>query len=149
MSALSDRKIERSPIKAPAMNITLGTAGALSLGATLTVWKDAFEFLFGDNAPYGTRAAVLIATIAAIVLLAAADMLARAIATRRDVRHVMAMGQGWTASIHKPEADESGFTVAAVRASDAASSDPEYLLIKAGTAPAWHPATGITLIPPS
>ena len=148
LTALSQRQVAQSPIKAPAMNITLGTAGVLSLGAVLTAWKDAFEYIFGANVSNGVRAAVLIAVIAAVVVIAAVDMLARAIATRRDPHHVLTLGEGWTASVQKEGADETGFTVAAARVGDA-PSEAEYLLLKDGKAPTWHRATTVTLKAPA
>jgi hypothetical protein len=99
LEGLRNRAVDVSPVKAPAMNITLGSAGVLSLAAVLTVWKDAFEFLFGTAARDGIRAAILIATIAAIVLVASADMFARAIAARQDPWHIVPWAKGWTATI--------------------------------------------------
>src|SRR3712207_3426268 len=67
---LANRGGPAAPIKAPAMNITLGTAGTLGLGAVLTAWHNGFEFIFGKNAPNDVRKDVLIATIFAIVIVA-------------------------------------------------------------------------------
>lgn len=143
-----NRAVDVSPVKAPAMNITLGTAGTLSLAAVLTTWKNAFEFLFGTGAGDGTRAAVLIATIAAIVLIASADMFARAIAARQDARHIVPWAKGWTATIVKPGEDQSGYLVAAMRVRASSPDDIEYLLVKEGESNSWERAEIVRLSPP-
>jgi hypothetical protein len=144
---LARRAIAVSPIKAPAMNITLGSIGVLSLATVLTVWKEAFEYLFG-NAALGIRRDVLIATMAAIVTIAAVDMLARAIASRNDNEHVVPWGGGWTASIAQAGLDKQGYVVAGLRARASAPESIEYLLVKDGEAPLWHSAASVHLKPP-
>jgi hypothetical protein len=137
LNALRYRAIERSPVKAPAFNVTLGTVGVLSLGTVLVVWREGFEYLFfgQEGVSPAVRASVLIATIAAIVVVVSVDMLARAIAVRGEVQHVVAMPRGWTASVVKDGAVEAGYLVAAVRAGDNGS---EVLLVRDGEAPTWH-----------
>ena len=132
--ALKDRAIERSPIKAPAMNISLGTIGVLSLGTVLTAWKQGFEFLFDTSTP-GVRAAVLIATIAAIAVVASVDMLARALAVRIDHSSVLTLGRGWPGTVVKPGPDEDGYSIVALRAG---AGGTEYLLVKDGEGPQWR-----------
>jgi hypothetical protein len=143
--ALKNRAIDRAAIKAPALNISLGSIGVLSLATALTAWKNGFEFLFERSTP-GVRAAVLIATLGVIAIIVAADMLARAIATRKDSMHVVPMGKGWTASIVQAGADDPGYTVAAVRAG---ATGTECLLVKAGQAPTWHASDKIALQAPT
>ncbi len=151
MSSLRNRAVQVSPIKAPAMNITLGTAGVLSLAAVLTAWKKGFEFIFGDSGdvPFGVREGVLIATIAAIVVVAAADMLARAIAARRDTTHVVPWSKGWKATWTKPEPSEGDFIVAGMRVAASNPDKVEYLLVKEDQAPSWRVAEEVVLDPPS
>jgi hypothetical protein len=149
LEGLRNRAVDVSPVKAPAMNITLGSAGVLSLAAVLTVWKDAFEFLFGADARPGIRAAILIATIAAIVLIASSDMFARAIATRQDPWHVVPWAKGWTATIIGPGEDETGFIVAGMRVRASSPEDVEYLLAKEGEATRWEGAEVVRLKPPA
>lgn len=146
---LANRAVKRSPIKAPAMNITLGTGGVLSLGAALTTWKESFEFLFEVPPTDAIRAQVLIATIAAIVVVAAADMFSRAISARQDPHHVLPWGAGWTAAISQPEADDPGYIVAGMRTRASQPDAVEYLLVKAGSAPVWKRAADVTLAPPA
>lgn len=131
------------------MNITLGTAGVLSLSAVLTAWKNAFEFIFGDDVSNAVREHVLIATVAAIVFVAAADMLARAIAARQDPQHVMPWGNGWTASISQDGADDFDYIVAGMRTTAGHPDLVDYLLVKAGSAPLWKRAADLTLKPPA
>ena len=133
--ALRDRALERSPIKAPAMNISLGTIGVLSLGTVLSTWKEAFEFVFGDATTPNIRAAVLIATIAGIAVVASVDMLARALSVRIDHSNVLTFAKGWPSTLVKAGPDEDGFAIVAVRAGD---SGAEYLLVKDGEGPQWH-----------
>jgi hypothetical protein len=144
---LARRAIAVAPIKAPAMNITLGSIGTLALGTALTVWNDGFEYVFGD-ASDAIRRDVLIATIAAIVVIASVDMLARAIATRHDGHLIVPWGKGWTASVVQPGLDKSGYMVAGLRARDGSSGDVEYLLAKAGETPSWHRAEDVQLTTP-
>jgi hypothetical protein len=148
---LKNRAVQIAPIKAPAMNITLGTAGVLSLAAVLTTWKKSFEFIFGDSGavPASVREGVLIATIVAIVFVAAADMVARAIAARQDATHVMPWTKGWSATWTKPEPREGGFIVAAMRVKASNPDKIEYLLVKEGAGPAWRPAPEVVLDPPA
>jgi uncharacterized membrane protein YeaQ/YmgE (transglycosylase-associated protein family) len=150
MSLLSDRAAETGHIKAPAMNITLGTAGALSLAAVLTAWNEAFDFIFGEGekVPFNVREGVLIATIGAIVLVAAADMLARAIAARGDPTHVVPWGAGWKGTWTQPEPSEGGYLVAGMRIRASDPNEVEYLLVKEDKAPAWRQAKQVVLQPP-
>jgi hypothetical protein len=151
MSLLSNRAAETGHIKAPAMNITLGSAGVLSLAAALTAWNEAFDFIFGEEAkvPFTVREGVLIATIGAIVLVAAADMLARAIAARGDPTHVVPWGRGWKATWTQPEPSEGGFLVAGMRVRASNPNEVEYLLIRDDQAPAWRQAKQVVLQPPA
>ncbi|HYM54249.1 MAG TPA: hypothetical protein VES97_02720 [Solirubrobacteraceae bacterium] len=132
------------------MNITLGSAGVLSLAAVLTAWKEAFDFIFGEEAkvPYSVREGLLIATIGAIVLVAAADMLARAIAARGDPTHVVPWGEGWKATWTKPEPHDGDYLVAGMRVRASNPNEVEYLLVKEGEAPAWRQAKQVVLQPP-
>jgi hypothetical protein len=148
LTALRNRAADVSPVKAPAMNITLGSAGVLSLAAVLTTWKDAFDFLFGADARDGIRAAILIATIGAIVLIASADMFARSIAARQDPWHVVPWAKGWTATIVRPGEDETGWLVAGMRVRSSSPEDVEYLLVKEGEANSWERAEVVRLKPP-
>lgn len=131
------------------MNITLGSAGVLSLAAVLTTWKNAFEFLFDEGASNSVRAAVLIATIAAIVLVVSADMFSRSIAVRQDPTHIVPWARGWTATVFSPGEDKAGYIVAGMRARASSPEDVEYLLVKEGEAPAWERSTEVRLKPPA
>jgi hypothetical protein len=99
--------------------------------------------------PYGVREGVLIATIAAIVVVAAADMLARAIAARRDTTHIVPWGQGWKASWTKLKSDRNGFIVAGMRVAASNPDGVEYLLVKDGRPPTWCAAADVVLDPPA
>lgn len=147
MDKLAKRAIGVSPIKAPAMNITLGSVGVLALGTALTTWQQAFESVFGDTSD-GIRRDVMIATIAAIVVIAATDMFARAIASRGDHKFVVPWGKGWTASVANSGLDDAGYLVAGVRARSSAPEDMEYLLVKADEAPKWHRSANVKLTEP-
>ncbi len=151
LSQLNQRAADTGHIKAPALNITLGTAGTLSLAAVLTAWKEAFDFIFGDEkpVPYGVREGVLIATIGAVVLVAAADMLARAIAARGDPTHIVPWAKDWKATWTLPDPDEGSYSVAGMRVRTSNPDEVEYLLIKEGKAPAWHRAEEVVLQPPA
>lgn len=146
MAKLRDRAIAESPIKAPAMNITLGSVGVLSLGTALTAWDEAFRFIFGDQSTPTIRAAVLIATLAGIAIVVSADMLSRAMAVRVTDRQVVPAGRGWSASVARTGTDEAGFAVAALRAG---TDGVEYLLVKDGTAPAWFSEASVSLTAPA
>jgi hypothetical protein len=148
-SALANRAADIAVIKAPVLNVSLGSLGVISLGAVLTWWKSAFEFLFGASASTGVRETVLVASIAAFVVVVAADMIARAIATHYDVTHVVPWGKGWEASWIKPGADEDGFIVAGMRVSASNPDAVEYLLVKSGDASVWRAAKEVKLKPPA
>jgi hypothetical protein len=151
MSALSERAAQTSLIKAPAMNITLGSAGVLSLAAVLTAWKEAFDFIFGADKPVSDtiRKDLLIATIAAIVVVAAADMIARAVAARGDPTHIMPWAKGWKATWTGAEPHESGYLLAGMRVRASNPDEVEYLLVNGDKGPAWHRASDVVLQPPS
>lgn len=145
---LARRAEDTAQIKAPAMNITLGSIGFLSLAAALTTWQNAFEFLFGKDASDNVRAAVLIATIAAVVIVAAADMLSRALAARGENRYIAPWAKGWTARLITGGEDEPGFVVAGMRVSASNPDKIEYLVVKDGESK-WRPASKVTLVPPT
>ncbi len=146
---IANRGAKTGVIKAPVMNVSLGAAGVISLGAALTWWKAAFEFLFGEHVGTGVRETVLVASIAAFVLVLAVDMLARAYATRNDPTHIVPWGKGWEASWIKPGADPGGFIVAGMRVKASNPDDVEYLLVKTGDAPVWRSAKEVVLKPPA
>jgi hypothetical protein len=151
VSALSERAAESGVIKAPAMNITLGSAGVLSLAAVLTAWKEGFDFIFGSDKPVSDtiRKDVLIATIAAIVAVAAADMIARAIAARSDPTHIVPWAQGWTATWTAPNPDKNDYLVAGMRVRASNPNEVEYLLIKEGEGPDWRLGKDVVLHRPA
>jgi hypothetical protein len=149
-SKLEERASGTAQIKAPSMNITLGSATVLSLAAALTAWKESFDFIFGEEekVPFGVREGVLIATIAAVVLIVAADMLARAIAARGDATHIVPWGKDWKATRTNGGAQENGFLVAGMRVGTANPDAVEYLLVKEGESPSWRRASEVVLQPP-
>ena len=139
---LRDRAIGVSPIKAPAMNITLGSVGVLSLSTALTAWDEGFRFIFGDQSAPGIRATVLVATLAGIAVVVSVDMLSRALAVRGDDRQVVPAGRGWTASVKRDGTAPEEFQVAALRSG---SDGVEYLLLKSGEVPAWFSESSVLL----
>src|SRR5437899_688898 len=88
-------ELKAAPVKAPAFRITLGSLGAFSLTAAVTAWKKAFEEIFGAHASSSIRETILVATIAAVVIVASSDMFARAIAVRHDLHVVAPWARGW------------------------------------------------------
>ena len=145
LTPLRERAIDVSPVKAPAMNITLGSTGVLALAAVLTTWKEAFDYLFGTEASDGIRATIL---VAAIVVVVAADMFSRSIAARQDETHVVPWAKGWKATVIGTGEDKTDFLAAGMRVRASSPEDVEYLLVKTGEAPAWERAESVRLQPP-
>ena len=138
-----------APIKAPAMNITLGSVGTISLAAVLTAWKGAIDYLFGTTLDPQTRARLLMVTVLAIVVVVSVDMLARAIASRGQRSEAAPVADGWSASVSGPGLDAKAFTVVAVRSNPASVGGMDLLLWKAGAGSAWHRSEDVAVEPPS
>jgi hypothetical protein len=140
------------PIKWPAMNLTLISGTTISIGAILTVWHESFKKVFG-YAPMdhpGASAAIFAALVIALGLIFAADMLARGIASSK-VGSVVAMPDGWKATVIASGEDEKECDVAAARTTAAGL---EYFVIakKDGSGTWRDPGTKagqVTLQPPS
>ena len=143
------KEIQAAPVKAPAFMITLGSVGAFSLTAAVTAWKKAFEEIFGAHVSSSVRETILVASIAAIVVVASSDMFARAIAVRHDARVVAPWAKGWHASISEAGPDATGYVVAAARVSAVNPNHIEYLLVKDGAESQWQAATSVQLQSPS
>lgn len=127
-------------VKAPATNLTLGSAGAATLATLATAYNDTFHSIFGDTAGPDVKAAVLIAVIAAWALIAVADIFGRAIskaATERapaTTTAVMTMLPIAVIATNLDGKDRNGFLAVAVRGAD---GEEEVLLVKSGEPAAW------------
>jgi hypothetical protein len=135
MTKPKDRAKQGSPIKAPALNITLFSGVTLSLGAVLTRWQGLFEELFGYKQAEnpGAAAAIFASLVLAIGLIVAGDLLARGIASSR-VGDTATVPMGWSATLVTTGADETGYSVAAVRAT---AGGAEYLVVRSEREPIW------------
>jgi hypothetical protein len=145
LNALAKRAEDTAAIKAPATNLAIGGSITALVAGVLTVWDTSYEQFFGfkpEDNPAVARA-VVVAIIAAVTLLWIADLLARAIASGPSNPTYAAAPEGWTADIDTRDRDDKGYTVAAIRLTDA---DPEFLLVKAGKAPVWKPLAAVQLI---
>lgn len=131
-------RAKESPIKAPALNITLFSGATLSVGAIITFWQEAFSGLFGYEpaANPGAAAAIFASLVVAIGLIVAADLVARGVASSR-VSDSASTPKGWKATLVKSGADDTGYTVAAARV---ASAGIEFLVVKDGESPSWRTA---------
>ena len=141
---LANRAIATAAIKAPALNLTLGGSVAGLVVAIATVWDESFEHVFGFKPADhpGVSRAVMIAVISAVTLLWIADIIGRAISSMQREVTYGAVPTGWTADIDKPARDDKDYIVAAVRV---LGTGTEFLLVKTGEAPSWHPASNIHL----
>jgi len=134
-----------APIKAPAMNITLGSVGTISLAAVLTTWDQAFKFLFGTDPAPEIRERIFIVTLAAVVIIVVADMLARAIASRGERSGAVPMADGWKAILVTEGEDEGGFVAVASRDNGANLGGVDVLLWKEGKGATWHRSETVRL----
>ncbi len=148
---LLDRAADKpESIKAPATNLTLGSAGAATIATLVAAFNESFESIFGNDAGPNIKAAVLIAIIAAWTLIAVADIIGRAIAKAATER-ASGMERAAKASVPpsaepvllpKPQvakrlkgADEGGYLGVAVRNGE--NGDGAVMLVKADKPPEW------------
>lgn len=140
MSALSDRASDvPGAVKAPATNLTLGSAIIAFLAVIGTAIEPVFEAVFPDGASDGIRAAVLIAVIAAWALIGVADIIMRGVSQAATARSqwVMSPVESGITATRLEAVDSPGWTVAAVRFPLSTPEKTSYLLVKAGETPAW------------
>jgi hypothetical protein len=138
-------------IKSPATTLTLGSAGAATIATLVTVFNESFDSIFGEGAGANIKAAVLIAIIAAWAIVAAADIVGRAVAKaatehaagRKAAAEVAAAATpSWSimptalAAKNLDGRDETGFLAVATRTVDGVE---QVMLIKAATRPIWVP----------
>lgn len=124
-------------IDAGALRSTWITGAVAGVGALVVAFNEHFLKIFGDHVGDSTKAAVLIALVAAWAVIGAADLIARSTATAASLssRRVMAAPPGLTVKTTEGD-DESGWKVAAI---DPGARDAEalWLLLKTGKAPQW------------
>ena len=116
------------PIKMGALNATLLTGTAISIGSILTYWTDFYEKIFGykpEENP-GAAAAIFAALAIAFGLIIGADLLARGIGSSRT-SDTGPMPDSWTATLVTSAEDVGGYTAVAVRVT---AGGPEYYVVK-------------------
>lgn len=148
-----DENVAAGAIRPPATNLSLGGVGLAGVTVVVTAWNTLFEEIFGADAAEATRKDVLVASIIALAVIIAADIVSRAITTAAAERSksITAAASRWvvspapaglSATVLEDE-DESGFTVAALRAKPAEPEEIEYLVVKGAKAPAWKKASAL------
>ena len=140
-------------IKSPATNLTIGSALIGLVPFVLTFWDQAFEAVFGPDASEATRRWIVLGLIAAYTVIAAADLIARAIAA---AAHDSAWGQVAGAAVGQTGVegvfpaqrstktagqDEPGFVAVAKRTK---SGQKQLLLVKSDAEPAWVNADDVS-----
>jgi hypothetical protein len=91
---------------------------------------------------------ILIAVVAAFALIAAADIISRAIvAAPRDISHIAPAPEGWKASIIQEGADDPDYLVVGIRFGS--NDSLEYLLVKDGKPAKWKGQAEVTVTTPS
>lgn len=128
-----------SAIEAPATNLTMGSGILALLAVVGTAVTPVFDTVFPAGASSGIRAAVLIAIFAAWAVVAAADLITRAIVkvATSQTQWVISPVDLATTVKRLEGADDPGWTVAAVRFQLSSPDKTSYLLVKAGKTPAW------------
>jgi hypothetical protein len=139
---------ENEPIKGRMFNLTIFSGLGAAAVAAVAVFNDLFTEVFGDVGKGAgqftaadlaqTKLVLLVAIIAALALIAIADMLARAWATSANKMVVIPV----------PGAPKVGTldgdgVVAAMRVQAGAPDDVEYLLFQAGNGPTWVKAADV------
>jgi hypothetical protein len=148
--SITNRAADTAAIKAPALNLTLGTGFLTFLTSAAVIFNKTFKSIFGfEPGKYPTiTKALLISVVAAFAAIAVADIIGRAIASGpRDITHLAPAPKDWKAAIVQPGADDTGYLVAGIRFST--TDRLEYLLVKAGQAPIWKTQDEVKLALPS
>ena len=136
-------------IKGRTLNLTLFSGLTAAIATAITVFNDSFKAIFGDSLG-GTDLAhakltLLVAVIAAFTLIAVADLLARAWATAANGKLIVTAVPGGLSAKKIDGEDQPGFTVAAMRVKSGDPEKVEYLLVKAGSEPAWVAGANVRL----
>jgi hypothetical protein len=133
-------------IRSPATALTIGSAIAALIATVVVAVEASFEAVFGEDANSGVKAAVLIAIVAAWALIAAADIVGRAIAKAAAERvggeeRAAAASAFSVSALPTPVAvaqidgvDSPGFLAVASRV---VAGEDQVLLVKAGTGSVW------------
>lgn len=121
-------------VKAGAFRLTLGT----QLGAAIAALVTAINPIFGDTFRPGLKTAIIIASIAALAVIGAADVIARAWATCCSQPRMALAPKGVDVRyIPLSAEEEQGWTVVALRPKPDDRSSTEFLIVKHGHGPAW------------
>lgn len=130
-------------IKAGATKLTTYSAIAaalVGLDATVTQLSD----VIGDDPTPDQKLALIVALLAAWTVIAAVDLIARAIVTRAKLPRFSTPPEGMKVS--RPDLDgdaADGWVVASIEADPQKPEEGRLLVIKDGFKPAWVAASGV------